>query len=279
MKTNPSAPSCATFSRKKTDMSMKLITIAKIQTALEAHGLTFPTAALESPALPTFTTPTREELTSAILAAKGNPETDKTVQALVTRSWLADKRVMDDMHNLAEEQRISTAVDAVADLSDTIRELHAEQVEVLTDAAPHLTMFPSLDDIQLATVPASLLPHATAAIQAYRTARSLYGVWADLHYLRTGQGFPKTDKTGRETLAAPDQQQLDEALSATPQTLPAGDEWSIIRHGWNVDLASSPTAGRERYMALIDAINAADRGREPAAKKVNILATANKIWG
>ncbi|MFQ6483782.1 hypothetical protein [Brachybacterium epidermidis] len=230
--------------------------LSRINSALENAGLdTIP--APDTTTVPTITAPTATEVAEAVLAAK-DPSTDKKVQALATRAWLAQNS---GVKNLADERWMAAwdrfRTEQGPALLETIRDRYREAGEHLSAAATGpLREYGSLAQLDLGSLPTALAHEAAETISHYRHAVALHQAWVSVCAGLAGQGRKSHwAEQGNPTL-----EQYRAAANSAPQTFPKNDAWSIVRKGWQLELAESFVHVGERRNALREQDQAIDEG-------------------
>lgn len=238
--------------------------IGIINTALTDAGLD-PIPNPDTSSIPKVTTPTAEEITTALLNTKGDPGNDKTLQALATRAWLAQHAAPQTLEDQAwiDHWQHFTHEQAPALLA-TIRDQYEETgTHLATAATGPLRGYRTLSDINLSTLPTPIARVAADVIPHYRHAAALHRAWRSISaVLGTAQSGHWSEQ------AAPTLEQYTEARDATPQTFPANDPWAIALKGWKLELAANFADAQNRRNTLNEhANNAEDQQRATSRRR------------
>lgn len=222
---------------------------------LAAFGLAWPEAILARQELPTIPEPTEQEFVDAVLAAKGDPANDATVQTLINRMALIRfGHVNAVMKTNAERKQGALIPAAVTELSTELHHLHAKEVEILTETLDTIPRHQHVKDIRLE----GLAPHqyetTIRALTAQHRAERIREVWGKIQALK-GNMNPnrRSHRASLYLLANPTPDQYRNALKESPVDFPEhNDEWGILAHGWEVKLADSEHAAFKRLEALTE---------------------------
>ncbi|MGO1978186.1 hypothetical protein [Brachybacterium tyrofermentans] len=198
--------------------------------------------------LPDVTAPTPEEITRAVLAAKGSPGADKQVQALHTCSWLASTGALDALIADAWGQALTAAKATIPAVLDDVRAQYKEHGKVLMDAAQG--RWKGVEKIaQVATDPA-----ARALVDAEQQATVLHIAWRHLSVaLGHGAGPARWSEFGTASI-----DHIWYAMNSRPQKFPNTDVWSVACAGFTLDLPENLNAAQARRNDLIAAANKKD---------------------
>lgn len=236
-------------------MTSNLGIIKTIQTELKTLGLSWPDALLTRPEVPTIPEPTEQEFVDAVHAAKGDPANDATVQTLINRMALIRfGHVNAAMRTAAERKQNALVPAAVVDLSAKLQQLHAAEVDTLTEALDTIPGHQHIKHMRLE----GLAPHqyetTIRALTAQHRAERIRGVWGRMQALK-GNMNPNRGgyRASLYVLANPTPDQYKNALKESPVDLPEhNDEWGILAHGWEVKLADSEQEAFQRLAALTE---------------------------
>lgn len=217
------------------------IKLNAVNSALGKVGIApFPGPDLTS--LPDVSEPTRDEIHTAILKAKGDVGKSAEVQALAARAWLSSTGAAKSLEWGAEVAAWENAKAALPAINDEIREKYADVAERLREAATGpFKGTADLKTLDLHSLPTPLAKQAGAVIEDYRLAVALHGawraIWAALH-----EGAP----SHWAEVATPSNHEYRAARDATPQRFAAPDPWSVARLGWKGELAESLRGAQQR---------------------------------
>lgn len=241
-------------------MTNNLVMIKTLQTDLKTFGLSWPEEILAQPELPTIPEPTEQDFVDAVLAAKGEPANDPTVQTLVHRMALIRfGHVNTVIQTHAERKRNALIPAAIDELTTKLQELHAKEVNTLAEAQSALNSPHHIRDIRLEGLAPHLYETVAHSLTAQHRAERIRRVWGKLHALK-GLNVMNPNRGGYRArlyiLANPTPAQYKEALNDTSTGFgfpEHEDEWGILQHGWEVSLADSESHAFQRLHALMDA--------------------------
>lgn len=238
-----------------------------INSALTAAGLD-PIPGPDTSSIPKVTAPTTEEITTALLSAKGDPGNDKTIQSLAARAWLAQHAAPQTLEDQAwtDHWQHFTKEQAPALLA-TIRDRYQEAgTHLATAATGPLRGYRTLSDVNLSTLPTPIARVAADVIPHYRHAVALHHAWRSISaVLATAQPGHWSEQ------AAPTLEQYTEARDATPQTFPTNDPWAIALKGWKLELAANFADARKRRNMLSEHANNAEEQQRGHARRRSLL--------
>lgn len=237
------------------------IKLNAVNSALGKIGIApFPGPDLTS--LPDVSEPTRDEIRTAILNAKGDVGKSAEVQALAARAWLASTGAARSLEYGARVDAWHAAKEAIPAISEDIRDRYAETAERLREAAQG----PFRGTRDLATLDLANLKgdHARAAgevIADNQDAVALHRAWHQL-WAAHGEGTPfkfvhLANPTPGEYLAH----------MATTATIWPSTPYEVAVLGWEGSLPSSFKGAGERHAILRAALANAKEQEQMTARR------------
>ncbi|MFD1845332.1 hypothetical protein [Arthrobacter flavus] len=210
-------------------------------------NITLPVDAASTPQPLSITAPDPDEITDAVtkaLEAGKDPGQDKTVQALVTRAYVANLHSVDEALEAKRDQAALEAFrDAVPAILDQLAEMFATDAATLKKHIDTIGPVP-LDSLAPANMPLNVGKAALEVLEASKRIAKVISVWGIIHYmLNNGSRNPyaKTVQAATPTLRQWTENQLHGADPAA---------WDLVVMGVSLDLAADPEEVESRFASL-----------------------------